>query len=338
MSRLIHYCVLFLFLFFIIPTPSYAARYAECDACGYCNGKEAPESWESCRACLYPSVSGVPSDNNTLEIITDPNDPRLDPAKKALNKPIPPAKGKYYTQLGCVDTSLSSFSDPGAVGGVLNFILTKLIFPATGVLAFGTLIYGSFILITAQGAQMQIARGRRYVIGSIVGLIFTFSVALIINIIGNDVLRIPGFGQGTKITFVGYGTSTTEGSVETFPNILVQFDGQDVNTIKGVTGSASNPQEYTVILPKKINVNNQAEINKVTFLFNNDKCFNCQTPDATHFGDRNIYNTRILFDDIPCAQRVLMRETNPRYKGPFADKQLLQNNWPDKPIICTQLQ
>jgi len=200
-NRLVLISVLSLLFLFLIPTPSHAVlRYAECDACGYCIDREAPESWESCKACLYPLITGAPGDNKTLEVITNLNDPRLDPAKKALNQPVPPARGKYFTQLGCVDASLSSFSDPGAAGGVLNFILTKLIFPATGVLAFGTLIYGSFILITAQGAEMQIARGKRYVTGSIVGLIFTFSVVLMVNIIGGDVLRIPGFGEKNVYT------------------------------------------------------------------------------------------------------------------------------------------
>ncbi|KKQ38904.1 MAG: hypothetical protein US54_C0001G0029 [Candidatus Roizmanbacteria bacterium GW2011_GWA2_37_7] len=187
--------LLLLFFIFLLPTPSYAVRYAECDACGYCIGKDVPESWDACRKCLYPQITNDADDNETLEIITDPNDTRLDPAKKALNQPIPPAKGRYYTQLGCVDTSLTSFSDPAAAGGVLNFILTKLIFPSTGALAFLFLLYGAFLLITAQGAEEQIARGKRYITGAIVGLIFTFSVVLIVNIIGGDILKIPGLDR-----------------------------------------------------------------------------------------------------------------------------------------------
>ena len=174
----------------VTPTPT--PRFAECDACGYCIGRHIPETWESCKACLYPLTTGAPGDNKTLEIITDPTDPRLDPNKKSLNQPIPPKRGRYYTQLGCIDTSLDSFADPGAVGGVLNFLLTKLIFPSTGILAFIFLLYGAFLLITAQGSEEQIARGKRYITGSIVGLIFIFSIVLIVNIIGRDVLRIPG--------------------------------------------------------------------------------------------------------------------------------------------------
>ena len=339
MKRLIQCFFLSLFFLFLLPSPSHAQlRYAECDACGYCIDREAPESWESCRDCLYPGVIGAATNNKTLEVITNPNDPRLDPAKKALNQPVPPARGKYFTQLGCVDTSFSSFSDPGAAGGVLNFILTKLIFPATGVLAFGTLIYGSFILITAQGAEMQIARGKRYVTGSIVGLIFTFSVVLIVNIIGGDVLRIPGLNSGTKVTFVGYGTATSEDGALTYPRVVFQYDGKEIDMIKSLEGSASQQQEYIFYLPWKINITNQADVNKVTFLFDNDKCIDCNPHDATHFGDRNIRNTRILFDDTACAERTLLNESNPIYRGPFDDKVVLENNWPAKPIQCSLIQ
>ncbi|PJC32597.1 hypothetical protein CO051_02920 [Candidatus Roizmanbacteria bacterium CG_4_9_14_0_2_um_filter_39_13] len=338
MKRLVQCIFLSLLFLFLIPTPSHAVlRYAECDACGYCIDREAPESWESCKACLYPLTTGAPSENKTLEIITNPADARLDPAKKALNQPVPPARGKYFTQLGCVDTSLSSFSDPGAVGGVLNFLLTKLIFPSTGVLAFGALIYGAFLLLTAQGAEMQIASGKRYVTGAIVGLIFTFSIVLVVNIIGGDVLRIPGLNSGTKITFIGYGTSTTEDSIKTFPSILVQYGGQTVGAIKSVEGSASSLQEYTVYLPTKIDLSNQVEVDKVTFLFDNDKCIDCHSPDANHFGDRNVYNTKILFEGTPCTKRTLFNINGSVLSGPFDDGVTLQNNWDTKPIRCTTM-
>jgi hypothetical protein len=163
-------------------------RCAECDACGYCFGKEIPENWLQCKSCIYPTADDDALTNTTLEI--DP----------IYNKPLlQPEKGKYFTQLGCIDTSLSSFQDAGAAGGVLNFILTRVMFPITGVLAFISIIYGAFLLATAQDEQLQIQRGKRYVYGGIVGAIFTFSVVLIVNTIGSDILRIPGFSRGTPI-------------------------------------------------------------------------------------------------------------------------------------------
>ena len=160
------------------------ARNAECDACGYCLDKEIPGNWAQCKSCIYPTANNDARVNSTLEIDPDLNRPRLQPAK-----------GKYFTQLGCIDTSLSSFQDAGAAGGVLNFILSRVMFPITGVLAFMSIIYGAFLLATSQDDQMQIQRGRRFVYGGIIGALFTFSIVLIVNTIGSDILRIPGFSR-----------------------------------------------------------------------------------------------------------------------------------------------
>ena len=160
------------------------ARNAECDACGYCLDKEIPGNWAQCKSCIYPTANNDARVNSTLEIDPDLNRPRLQPAK-----------GKYFTQLGCIDTSLSSFQDAGAAGGDLNFILSRVMFPITGVLAFMSIIYGAFLLATSQDDQMQIQRGRRFVYGGIIGALFTFSIVLIVNTIGSDILRIPGFSR-----------------------------------------------------------------------------------------------------------------------------------------------
>jgi len=304
MKRLIQCIFLSLLFLFLLPPLSHAVRYAECDACGYCIDREAPESWESCRDCLYPGVIGAATNNKTLEVITNPNDPRLDPAKKALNQPIPPAKGKYYTQLGCVDTSFSSFSDPGAVGGVLNFILTKLIFPATGVLAFGTLIYGSFILITAQGAEMQIARGKRYVTGSIVGLIFTFSVVLMVNIIGGDILRIPGFGEGQDITIMAAGSMAKMNADQSmdYVQMNVYKNGNLVHTYSKVTGNLTAPGQSpqntaNAYTPHMIRVEiKSGDVIGIEFL--NDNCAQCN---GTGVGDVNLHIQSVTIDGVDCT-------------------------------------
>jgi len=343
MNRFVIYFLLSLFFLFLLPSPSHAVdptptpRHAECDACGYCNGRDVPESWIDCRNCLYPNVAahnGQATSNETLEVITDPADPRLDPAKKALNQPVPPARGKYFTQLGCVDTSLSSFSDPGAAGGVLNFILTKLIFPATGVLAFGALIYGSFMLITAQGAEMQIARGKRYVTGSIVGLIFTFSVVLIVNIIGGDVLRIPGLSRGTIIEMtvvtscegtngncpsINLYTTTSTSLPSTYPipvndpwhqTIISQTTIPQINT--GIEGVGHNEFKLSLTLVppntdkpfrKTITASFEDYSDNLFVEFDNDQWGN---------GDKNIIIESITFGEKTCTnfEAILHNNSN----------------------------
>lgn len=327
MAKTVGYLILLLIVFYFSAFKLFAQqpRYAECDKCGYCIGKTAPENWTECAKCLYPTPNIVATDNKTIEIITNPSDPRLDPAKKALNQPVPPAKGKYFTQLGCIDTSLTSFSDPGAVGGVLNFLLTKLIFPTAGVLAFIFLLYGAFLLVTAQGAEEQIGRGKRYVAGSIVGLIFTFSIVLIINVIGGTILRIPGLNKGTKITFIGWGQPTNGSGVTIYPNMSIVFNGEALGSIEALQGTQSQPETQIIYLSKKINVADPAELQAVEFVFTNDYCFSCIPQPG---GDRNINNFRIMFDDKVCkTRRSEYFHTHGGGQVDYADQEWLPHNW-----------
>lgn len=187
----------FLSLFFIYSPSSLAAtpcedptvRCAECDACGYCRGQASPPgNWKNCAKCLYPGISsGSTAFQDKTLIIKGTIEEKA--------RAITPALGAYYTQLGCINTNIDSFTNPSAAGGVLNFILNRLIFPIVGVLAFLSLIYGAFLLATAQSDREQIARGKSYVVGALVGLIFVFGVVFIVGFIGSDILRIPFFGK-----------------------------------------------------------------------------------------------------------------------------------------------
>ncbi len=158
------------------PTPTPGPRFAECNACGYCLQKEPPEGVEKCMECLYPGL--------TLE-----DSLRIDPD---LGKAAEAKKGKYYTQLGCIDTGTGSFSSAEGAGAVLNFFLSKLVFPITGILALLALIYGAYLLITSQDNPEQIQKGRLWIIGAIVGAVFVFSAVLLVQTVGKDILKIPG--------------------------------------------------------------------------------------------------------------------------------------------------
>ncbi len=181
MRKFLFFFIFGIFVFFIIPSPN-VAQQLECDECGYCIGREAPGSWESCRACIYEGSNEDPASNETLRVTKTP--------------------GRYYTQLGCLNTEAESFTDPTAQGGLLNFLLSRLLFPIVGTLSFISLIYGAFLLMTAQGSSEQVGRGKSYIVGAIVGLIFTLSAVLIINIIAGDILRIPGFSRTPSISVI----------------------------------------------------------------------------------------------------------------------------------------
>ncbi len=157
-------------------------RCAECDACGYCQGREEPQIWSECKACLYPSAGESAGDNDTLLIDTETNNPPR------------PASGRYYTQIGCVNTTVESFTNPSAAGGVVDFLLNKIIFRVVGGLAFLYLLYGAFIVATSQANPEKLREGKSIVVGSITGLVFTLLIVFIVNLIAGQALRIPGFG------------------------------------------------------------------------------------------------------------------------------------------------
>lgn len=321
-----------------------AQRIAECDACGYCQGRTAPENWADCAQCLYPvqyAISTDPNTNETLKI-------NEDKAAENYNKPPKPATGKYFTQIGCLGTDIGSFTDASAGGGVLNFLLNNLIFPAVGVLAFGVIIYAAFLLVTAQGDRFKIEQGKRMITSAIVGLIFTFGVVLIVNIIGSDVLRIPGMSRSSEITFMGYGTPTYEGANQVFPNLSVTIDNKEVALIESIQGSNSNQQTRTVSLPITLDLTNPSELQRIRLVFSNDLCLTrtapgscclaaspnplCSNPASSYYGDRNIFNSKILIDG---------RECNARYVSngyPINANGILLNAWAGVYYGCSSLE
>lgn len=173
-----------LFFLIIVPVSVFSAgpRYAECDVCGYCLDKPAPDDWLSCKECLYPGASDDPYLNDTLVIDTQ------------FNRPImQPAQGKYYTQLGCIDTSLSTFTDPSASGGVLNFLLKVIFFPMLGAVGLGYFIYGVYVVATSRGNIESKVHGKNIMLGSLIGVVFTIFSVFILGFIQNRILRIPAF-------------------------------------------------------------------------------------------------------------------------------------------------
>lgn len=179
---------LFLFLSTSRTSPAFAQQKVTCDACGYCKESKGiklqiPQNWEQCRKCLYPSIGeSSPESNKTIEI-------------DATTK-IPPAPrtGRYFTMIGCIKTDVGGFTGGGAALSLVQPLL-NLIFGTVGIISTFYIFYASFILITSQDRAERVDYGKRLLQSAIIGLIFTLSAVFILNLIANQVLKIPGFSS-----------------------------------------------------------------------------------------------------------------------------------------------
>jgi len=163
------------------PATDMGPRYAACDLCGFCPPAPPPQSWLSCKKCLYPDVGDDPTTMETLKI--DPT----------TNLPPTPYLGRQYTFLGCLGGG-GGFSQESSAGGVVQSIL-NIVFSAAGGIAFLYLLYGSFIIATSQSDPERLNYGKRVVTGAIFGLVFTLGSVLIVNFITSGVLKLQG-GSG----------------------------------------------------------------------------------------------------------------------------------------------
>lgn len=99
------------------------------------------------------------------------------------------ASGKYCdngslsTAIGCVPLQLNTF---------INALLAWTAGIAGGI-AFLLMIFGSLQMVTSQGNPEQLKKGREQFIAAISGLLFIIFSITLLQIIGADILGIPGF-------------------------------------------------------------------------------------------------------------------------------------------------
>ncbi len=117
-----------------------------------------PSNWQQCAKCIYPQVQ-TPDQALSAE-------PNIDRA---------------YTVFGCIETNASGFA---------NFFMNFITSVVSGV-AFLGIIYGGAQVILARGDKDRIQEGKRYVYGSIIGLLVVVFSVFIIKTIGGSILKIP---------------------------------------------------------------------------------------------------------------------------------------------------
>lgn len=173
-----------------------STEFAVSDACGYSRVTRQdpndaismqtsyviPGGWEACRKCLYPLTTNVDNPDSKETV-------RIDPL---TGRAPTPAIGRYHTAIGCISTT--NFRSFGSASGLVQPMLNVL-FGVSGGIAFIYIIYGSFTVLTSRAEPEKLNHGKRLIVGSVIGLIFSVSAVFIINFIANNILKIPGFGQ-----------------------------------------------------------------------------------------------------------------------------------------------
>lgn len=91
-----------------------------------------------------------------------------------------------------VDTALGHFAtDPtGFVKTIFDILLS-----VSGGIALLLIIKSGYQLMTSQGKPEQVQNGRDQLVAAIVGLAFLIFSFVVLQVIGFDILHIPGFGQ-----------------------------------------------------------------------------------------------------------------------------------------------
>lgn len=171
----------------------------ECDVCGYCVDRDPPSDWDACAKCLFPDFENPVPNWDTLDAnyAKQKRTIKIDQSTGFAPTPKP---GRYYTQLGCFSTQGDDMFNAFRGGtGAANPTaqLLNMLFSVVGGIAFLYLLYGAFVIATAKGQPDKLMQGRGIIIAAIVGVIISFSAILLVNIIGGQLLRIPGISSPT---------------------------------------------------------------------------------------------------------------------------------------------
>lgn len=120
--------------------------------------------------------------------------------------------------IGCLSTNVSGgFTGEGGAGSVVQTLL-NILFTSSGGVAFIFLLYGAFTLLTSQGDAEKLNQGKRIVTGAIIGIIFVIGSVFIVNLIGCQVLKLPGWcGNGVVMIPPAAGISPTPAQVVVSP-------------------------------------------------------------------------------------------------------------------------
>ncbi|MBI3109583.1 hypothetical protein HYZ06_00940 [Candidatus Daviesbacteria bacterium] len=134
-----------------------------------------------------PSPLPIPSGSIDPGIITQPKkcgDQGVI-CTSAVSLSCDPSKPSIKTAIGCIHTEPADL-----IADVLKFALG-----IGGGLAFLMMLLGAFQMLTSAGNPETLQAGRERLTSAIIGLLFVIFAVLLLQIIGFDILGIPGFGR-----------------------------------------------------------------------------------------------------------------------------------------------
>lgn len=95
-----------------------------------------------------------------------------------------PSANCIQTDLGCIPND-----DPIKFAAKIYEIGLYLI----GSVALIFIIYGGYLVLSSRGDQLQLAKGKSYIVSAVIGLVLAIAGFALYQIIAVDVIKIPGF-------------------------------------------------------------------------------------------------------------------------------------------------
>lgn len=145
-----------------------------------CNPSAAPGTANSCS-----KAAGIRCDPQTGKTpdnsLTEPNSSNSREGRTSSQQ-IDRYTG-IYTAIGCIPTEPKAL-----VEGIIKFVSL-----AAGGIAFLVMVFGAFRMMTALGNPDNVKAGRDQIVAAVYGLLFIIFSVVLLQVIGVDILGIPGF-------------------------------------------------------------------------------------------------------------------------------------------------
>lgn len=176
-------CIFFLCLFSLLSQKSFAA--------GLPNGSTCSQDKDCQSNYCATSYSEVVA----LSVCEDPNDPanpKPTPSPTPTPTVAPPAPCNKDSQGNCVSVNTGFGEIPISITAVISTVFAILLSLSGGIILI-IIVFSGYRLMTSQGDPEKIKGARETLTSAIIGLLFVIFSVTILQVIGVDILHIPGF-------------------------------------------------------------------------------------------------------------------------------------------------